>query len=60
MQSDLFLETIKMICQMASTKLIKAVAESGYMKDLYSSSQYESLDSAINFISEKLQKEVFD
>ena len=33
---------------MASTDLIKAVDESNYMKDLYSTSQHKSLESAVD------------
>ena len=35
MELDLFKEVIKMICKMASIKLMKAVVEVGYMEDFY-------------------------
>ena len=48
MRADLFLSAIKVVCMMASTDLIKAVDESNYMKDLYSTSQHKSLESAVD------------
>ena len=51
MKPDLFEETVKMICKLASTSFMKAVVETGYLEDLYSKMQYESLDSAIDNIS---------
>ena len=48
MQRDLFIETVKLICRMASVNFMKAVAETGYMEDFYDKGQYASLDSAIN------------
>ena len=35
---------------------MKAVVETGYLEDLYSPSQYESLDSAIDQISLEFQQ----
>ena len=46
MERGLFEEVIKMICKMASTKLMKAVAEEGYMEDFYNPEQYDSLNKA--------------
>ena len=48
MHRDPFIETVKLICRMASVNFMKAVAETGYMEDLYDKGQYASLDSAIN------------
>ena len=48
MHRDPFIETVKLICRMASINFIKAVAHTGYMEDFYDKSQYASLDSAIN------------
>ena len=48
MKADLFLPTIKLIFTMASTDLIKAVDESNYMRDPYSSNQHQNLELAID------------
>ena len=56
MKPDLFEKTIKMICELASTKLMKAVVQIGYLEDLYSTSQYESLDLAIDQISHEFMQ----
>ena len=50
MKPDLFENTINMICKLATTRLMKAVVETGYLENLYSSGQYESLDLAIDEI----------
>ena len=51
MHRDPFIETVKLICRMASINFMKAVAETGYTEDFYSESQYSSLESAINKVS---------
>ena len=56
MKPDLFEKTIKMICKLATTKFMKAVVETGYLEDLYSTNQYESLDSAIDQISDEFKQ----
>ena len=56
MKPDLFENTIKMICKLATTRLMKAVVETGYLEELYDPSQYESLDSAIDKISHEFQQ----
>ena len=48
MHRDSFIETIMLICRMASIDLMKAVAETSYMEDFYSEIQYASLESAID------------
>ena len=35
MHRNPFIETVKLICRMASVNFIKAVAETGYMEDFY-------------------------
>ena len=59
MQQDLFMDTIKLICKMASIDLIKSVVDSGYMEELYNSVQYESLSASIDKISKDLKQEIF-
>ena len=59
MQQDLFMETIKLICKMASIDLIKSVVDSGYMEELYNSAQYESINTSIDKISSNLKQEIF-
>ena len=46
MQEDLFLQTIQLICMLATTKLSKVVAELGYMEELYSDKDYDALNNA--------------
>ena len=48
MHRDSFIDTIKLICKMASINFLKAVAETSYMEDFYNESQYASLESAID------------
>ena len=48
MHRDPFIETVKLICRIASVDFLKAAAETGYMEDFYDKGQYASLDSAIN------------
>ena len=45
-----------MICELATTRFMKAVVETGYLEELYSKSQYESLDLAIDQISHKFMQ----
>ena len=45
------METIKVILKMASTDLIKAIVETGYMEDPYGVNDYMSFDSSIDRIS---------
>ena len=54
-----FQKLVKMIMQMASVNFIMAVVEAGYMEDLYQSSHYEQLESAIETISQDLTQKVF-
>ena len=51
MHRDSFIDAVKLIFRMASINFIKVVAETGYMEDFYSESQYTSLESAINKVS---------
>ena len=44
----LFIEAIQSICKMASTDLMKAAIETGYMTDLYTPSDYQSLSASID------------
>ena len=48
MHRDPFIETVKLICRMASVNFMKAVAETGYMEDFYDKGQYEALELATN------------
>ena len=45
-----------MICKLATTSLMKAVVETGYLEELYDASQYESLDLAIDQISHEFKQ----
>ena len=60
MQSDKFAQTIKMICRIASTKFMKAVVEVGYTGELYNTDQYETLEKAIDKVSNELMQKVFN
>ena len=53
------MDTIKLICKMASLDLIKSVVDSGYMEELYDSVQYGSLNTSIDKISNDLKQEIF-
>ena len=44
---------------MASTNLIKAVVETGYMEEFYDSSHYEIFDLTIDQISFEFAQEIF-
>ena len=59
MKPDLFEKTINMICKLATTRFMKAVVETGYLENLYSTGQYESLDLAIDQICLEFTQEVF-
>ena len=56
MEPELFEKTIKMICKLATTSLMKSVVEAGYLEELYNSSQYESLNLAIDQISHEFKQ----
>ena len=60
MQFDLFEATIKTICKMASSDLIRAAVEIGSLDNFYDSIQLQTLESAIDAISQELSKEIFD
>ena len=59
MKPDLFIDTIKFICELASIDLIKAVVETGYMDDFYSQNQYDSLQSGIDSVCQELKDQIF-
>ena len=44
---------------MASTNFLKAVVETGYTEDFYSTKQYEDLEASIDKLSQDLTQEVF-
>ena len=48
-----------MICKMASSNLIKAVVETGYMEEFYDNGHYEIFDLTIDQISLEFKQEVF-
>ena len=50
MKPDLFIDSIKFICELASIDLIEAVIETGYMDNFYSQNQYDSLQSGIDSV----------
>ena len=43
MHSDCFFDTIKKICELASTKFMKAVVETGYIEELYNEFDYKNI-----------------
>ena len=51
MQKDKFTETMSFIFTMASTGLMKAVVEIGYMEDCYQIADYQSLEASIQSLS---------
>ena len=59
MSANLFMDTIDMICKMASTNLIKAASKSGYMEELYRDIHHEKLETAIRKISKDFRNEIF-
>ena len=51
MGKDEFTETISFILTMASTGLMKAVVQIGYMEDCYQISDYQNLEASIQSLS---------
>ena len=51
MQKDQFINTMSSILTMASTGLMKAVVEIGYMEDCYQIADYQSLEASIESLS---------
>ena len=51
MRKDEFIEAISFILTMASTGLMKAVVEIGYMDDCYQIADYQSLEASIKSLS---------
>ena len=59
MSKTLFIEAIQSIFKIASTDLIKAAVETGYLTDPYTPSQYKKLSYTIDTISQDLAKQIF-
>ena len=58
-RSDRFVDVIRTICELASIKFMQAISETGYTEDFYNKSDYESIQLAINLVSQELKKEIF-
>ena len=59
LQPKMFVQTIKYVLEMGSTRFIKALIETGYLNELYTVKEYKALQKAIVKISEELKLKVF-
>ena len=59
MQKDFFKDAVKTILKLASTNLMKAAVETGFIEDLYEIGDYSKLDFSIDEICYELTEEVF-
>ena len=59
MERENFISTVNMICKLATTNLIKAVAATGYIEDFYTHTQYQKLDEVANEICQEFARQVF-
>ena len=59
MQKDSFKDAVKTILKLASTNLLKAAVETGFIEALYDISDYSKLDFSIDEICHELSEEVF-
>ena len=59
MQKDFFKDAVKTILKLASTNLMKAAVETGFIEDLYEIGDFSKLDFSIDEICYELTKEVF-
>ena len=56
MEDKLFVDVIRMICEMATIKFEKAIIETGYLDDLYKEEDYENIRLAIDSISQEFKE----
>ena len=59
MQSDLFENIVKKICETASILFLRSIAEVGYWEDQYVEREYKSLNQAIDDICLELKFDIF-
>ena len=59
MEPNRFCDVIKKICELASTKFIKAIVETGYIDEFYNERDYKNIQIAIDQVSEEFKEEIF-
>ena len=59
MNANQFMDTINLICKMATTDLSEAACESGYMGKLYDITDSKKLEDTIKKISDNFKNEIF-
>ena len=59
MHSKRFVDAIRTICELASVEFMKAIIETGYIEELYEKGDYESINLAIELVSQEFKEEIF-